>query len=53
VSTLFEGIMLSADTYEFHWHGRDDSGASLPSGIYFCRLSGKGMYRVKKIVKTN
>ncbi len=26
--------------YETHWNGRDENGALLPSGVYFCRMRG-------------
>ncbi|MBC7186846.1 MAG: S8 family serine peptidase [Calditrichaeota bacterium] len=32
------------------WDGRDDSGAALASGVYFCRLRGGGYSDVRKLV---
>jgi len=30
---------VPAGTYEVRWDGRDDTGARVPTGVYFCRLS--------------
>jgi hypothetical protein len=40
VRTLVEGL-VSTDTYEINWDGKDDYGNRVTSGIYFCRISGE------------
>jgi hypothetical protein len=51
VTTLVDDVPLSAKTHHFNWHGRDDFGVQVPSGVYFIRLAGKGVSRVQKIAK--
>jgi hypothetical protein len=41
VRSLFSGIS-AAGYHTVVWDGRDDRGASVPSGIYFCRLHAAG-----------
>lgn len=41
---------LSAGSTEVSWQGRDDSGRSLPSGVYFARLQAGSAQAVQKIV---
>ena len=32
-------------THEIEWNGRDHTGATVPSGVYFCRLEADGRIR--------
>jgi hypothetical protein len=41
VASLFDGA-LPAGRYDFDWDGRNDSGASVPAGIYLARVSVEG-----------
>lgn len=38
VRTLLRGAAVSAGRHAVDWDGRDDSGTSLPGGLYFARL---------------
>jgi hypothetical protein len=38
VRHVLNGVVLAAGRHEVTWDGRSDSGAALPSGVYFCRL---------------
>jgi flagellar hook assembly protein FlgD len=35
---------------EILWDGRDDSGARIASGVYFCRLESRGSIASRKLV---
>ena len=37
-------------TDQVTWHGRDDSGRTLPSGAYYVRLEGPGMVDTRKVM---
>jgi len=39
VTTLADGVNLSAGQHEVSWNGSDVSGEAVPSGVYFCRIS--------------
>ncbi len=39
-----------ADTYEWFWTGRDDSGRMVPSGIYFYRLKTGNFIKTRKLL---
>ena len=41
---------LSAGTHRVRFDGRDDSGRSLPSGVYFFKVAGTGSHVTRKIV---
>ena len=49
VTTLLDEVR-QAGSYEHHWNGRDWSGASLPSGIYWYRLKTRDGIRVRKML---
>ena len=48
VRTLFQGELI-AGTHEATWNGRDDSGRSLASGIYFARVTAQGHSLTRKL----
>jgi len=48
VKTLFNDN-LSSGTTNFYWYGDNDSGATLPSGIYFITASSAENHRAIKI----
>jgi len=52
IRTLVEGIRAPGGHSVF-WDGKDDSGQSLPSGLYFCRMScgadGRAAQNVRKM----
>ena len=55
VRTRLEGISLllnesrTAGRHEVVWNGTDDSGSTLPSGVYFARVEAGGEQSVRKI----
>ena len=49
VRTLFSGVQFQG-LYRIRWDGTDDSGKTVPSGIYFCRLDAGAFSRVKKLI---
>jgi hypothetical protein len=50
VALLFDGVK-SPGVYSADWNGRDDRGAILPNGIYFCRLhAGANPVLTRKLV---
>jgi len=49
VKTLKKGVMASG-IHEVAWHGRDDAGARVASGVYICRLKSGGSQDAMKIV---
>jgi len=51
VATILEQRPLAAKVHRFTWHGKDDQGRVLPSGLYFCRVEAGGTVRVGKVVK--
>lgn len=40
---------LDAGAYSIQWDGRDERGAVLPSGVYFCRLAVDGVSSTRKV----
>ncbi len=42
---------VAAGPHTLAWDGRDDSGARLPSGIYFYRLDSENHHRVEKLLR--
>ena len=49
VRTLHDG-KLAAGTHELEWHGRDDAGNPLASGVYFLRFESGGFVSKEKLV---
>jgi hypothetical protein len=49
VRTLVQGY-LAAGTYLQSWDGRDDGGADLESGVYFCQLRSESTSIARKLV---
>lgn len=49
IRTLVEGL-LEAGSHKRHWHGRDDQGKRVASGIYFYDLSSKNYSQTKKLI---
>jgi len=41
---------LAAGEYVVPWDGLDDNGRPLSSGVYFCRMTGKGIDKVHKML---
>jgi hypothetical protein len=41
---------LAAGSWRFRWDGRDQSGASAPSGIYFVRVEAEGRARTARLI---
>jgi len=39
-----------AGSHEVVWDGRNDRGARVASGVYFCRLEGSGLSVATKVV---
>lgn len=50
VRTLLAGDLIEAGQREIIWNGRDDSGHSVPSGIYFYRLDTGTLSRTRRMV---
>ncbi len=48
VQTLVDGV-LPAGPHTITWNGTDERGESLPSGVYFCRLSANGRSETRKM----
>jgi hypothetical protein len=42
---VFAGLEVRPGTHRWVWDGLDDGGRRVPPGIYFCRLTGKGVSR--------
>ena len=49
VSELHTGVQ-EAGSYSLDWHGVNDSGMTIPSGLYFCRLTQAGFSQTIKMV---
>jgi len=50
VRTLAAGEARGPGPHEAVWDGRDASGRSVPSGVYFARLSAAGAERTRRLV---
>ncbi|HED10550.1 MAG TPA: T9SS type A sorting domain-containing protein [Caldithrix abyssi] len=49
VATLYNGV-LPAGKRQFTWHGVDNNGHQVASGLYFYQLRTKGMTQTKSII---
>jgi flagellar hook assembly protein FlgD len=50
VKTLARGGLLESGSHSFEWNGRDDGGALLATGLYFCRLEAGSASETRRIV---
>jgi hypothetical protein len=50
VNTLVDNRIHTNGAYAAEWHGRDDSGSSVATGVYFAHITHAGMTRTKKLV---
>jgi flagellar hook assembly protein FlgD len=48
VKTLVDQYM-TAGTYQTKWDAKDDFGATVPSGVYLCRLNANGFGKTIKM----
>ncbi len=51
VATVLTPRPLVAKVHRFNWHGKDDQGRNLPSGIYLCRVQAGQQAKVQKVLK--
>ncbi|MDZ7271895.1 MAG: S8 family serine peptidase [candidate division KSB1 bacterium] len=51
VASLLDSRPLLPRVHRFSWHGKDDQGRELPSGVYFCRVEAGQHATVRKLVK--
>ncbi|MBK6767133.1 MAG: T9SS type A sorting domain-containing protein [bacterium] len=49
VATLAQGYFESG-LHSVHWNGRNSAGISVPSGIYFCRLSALSSVQTRRML---
>jgi hypothetical protein len=50
VRTLLNGAVYEYGIWEIQWNGLNDSGVSVPSGVYFCLMKACGRQSTKKLV---
>ena len=50
VRTLLAGAVMPAGAVALGWDGRDDAGAAVPNGVYFCRIAGGDGARLTRLV---
>jgi len=51
VKTLVAGKNLAPGEYGYRWHGRDDQGREVPSGLYFYRLESDALgIRIRRML---
>jgi hypothetical protein len=51
VTTLFNGYNETVDeNIPFTWYGKDDSGQSVGSGVYYYKLTAKNRTEIKKMI---
>lgn len=50
VRRLVDGSLEGAGRHGVKWDGRDDSGAPVASGVYFCRLEAAGELLTRKMM---
>lgn len=49
VSTIAQGYFESG-VHTVQWHGRNNAGVSVPSGLYFCRLSTAASVQTRRML---
>jgi subtilisin family serine protease len=49
VASLVDELQARGN-YAVHWHGTDNTGVPLPSGVYFYRLESAGQHLTKKML---
>jgi endonuclease I len=52
VRTLADGAEMQPGSHRVEWDGRDDRGAKLGAGLYFCRLETGVAHEMKRLVLT-
>jgi Tol biopolymer transport system component len=50
VRTLSERRVWVAGNHRIHWDGKDERGAAVPSGLYFCTITKEGHSETRKMV---
>lgn len=50
IRTLIAGVLMHSAIYQVKWDGRDDSGASMPSGMYLYRIVAGEFKASKKMM---
>jgi flagellar hook assembly protein FlgD len=50
VRRLVDGERPAGMVHQVAWDGRDDAGAVVGSGVYYCRLEAAGEVRLQKMV---
>jgi hypothetical protein len=50
IRVLENGVSRSAGRHQVLWHGCDNAGCSVPSGIYFYELESQGYRQIRKLV---
>jgi len=51
VRVLSSSSSLAPNTYSLTWDGRDNAGAAVPRGVYYCRMAAGGFRDIQKLVK--
>ncbi len=50
VRKIFDGVLAPGKS-DFLWNGQDERGQTVPSGVYFIRVSSGGESKLRKILK--
>lgn len=50
IRTLLAGVVTPAGPVALRWDGRDEAGAAVPSGVYYCRIAGGDGVRLTRLV---
>ncbi|MCD4828036.1 MAG: T9SS type A sorting domain-containing protein [Candidatus Cloacimonetes bacterium] len=50
VKTLFSGSAMPGVDLSVTWHGKDDAGNSVGSGVYFYKLTSPGFSQIRKMM---
>jgi endonuclease I len=50
VRTLANGSVLESGSHRLEWNGRDEGGAQLEAGLYFCRLGAGSASETRRMV---